>query len=140
MPIMEVGTNINPTGQLDDFNIFREGHFYFIYYCSDCIRNFESSKEVKKCKFCENKNIKQVVSKKGVKKTTYRLFCPVCESIIETNEEKIRCDKCANPLTEMYRFNELDILDQARIRILKLRKSAAKTFFSTLPEKPQDVG
>ena len=120
--------NLNPFANLDEFHNHREGIYKFIYYCYDCIRNFETIKETDKCKFCNGFNLTKILSKKGTKKTTYRYFCQKCQNVFEINEKKTKCEDCDSSLVEIYKFNELDVMDQIKVMIKNSQKSKNRFF------------
>ena len=127
MPLRAVGTNTNPFGQLEEYHYYREGEFYYIYYCGNCARNFETTEAATGCKFC-NGSVKLVFHKEGQRKAMHRYFCQNCDIIVETNAKKTSCDNCKGRLLEMYRWNDLNIVDHLMLKIAKTRKSSTRFF------------
>ncbi len=133
MPLMVVGTNRNPFGSLEQFHIYKEEGLYYIYYCTNCVRNFETAEKAEECKFCHGTGIKQVFHKEGGRKVMHRFFCQSCGITLETNIKKTKCDNCGSGLVEMFRWNELNVLDHLAIRLSKSRTSNTR-FFLPLPK------
>jgi DNA-directed RNA polymerase subunit RPC12/RpoP len=104
--------------ELDEFHLFRQKKYSYLYFCPKCKRSFDSAESIDKCKTCSSD---LVLLKPEQEATNYRYYCPVCEKNFTVSEKSDKCINCGSKFVHQYAWKEEEKTDKARMRLFRVK-------------------
>lgn len=108
--------------QSDGYEQFRHNFFKHLYYCSKCIRNFQTHEAATSCHICGTE-LKELVKddvkhySEGKKKMRY--YCPKCLKTFDTETYVKGCGICGSAVIHYYPWNPVK---RRHVWLLKLNE------------------
>src|SRR3989338_9172978 len=111
--------------QSDGYEQFRHKFFKHLYYCSKCIRNFQTHHPEAICRICgtELKElVRDDVKQYSEGKRKMRYYCPKCLKTFDTESYAKGCKTCGSAVIHYYPWNPVKTRHKILLKVNDLRK------------------